>query len=344
MRRAPASGLRVRAAFALLAGIAWVGLSSGCAGAPKQLLDTTVDGGSELRWLAGDSLIAVALLGRGVAIVGAADGEERAAWRLPTLPPHAAHGLAASAGGETLAVAADDSVHVVRARDGIQLMSAPGGGLVLALSGDGSELAWSDGTFGRILSTDDGRVLGQGSMPAGRNGLTWSADERAFVWTYGRQLLFVESDRGPGHAGDSTVLGAGGGGTTRSLGPFMDAPPTQLAFSGNGRTLAVAESTEYVSFWDTRRRHMLWRLKLSGHARFERMAFSADTWYLASAHDGRARILWAYTGQRVADWSPHLGAAVRDLAFSNDGRRLATVGADGHLRVWAVPPAHKERR
>ena len=75
-------------------------------------------------------------------------------------------------GRDTLAVAADDSVHVVRARDGAQLMAVSGGGLVLALSGDGSELSWSDGTFGRILSTDDGRVLGQGSMPAGRNGLT----------------------------------------------------------------------------------------------------------------------------------------------------------------------------
>ena len=317
---------------------------SGCARAPKQSLDTVVDGGSQVRWLAGDSLIAVALLGRGVAIVSTADGEERAAWRLPTLPPHAAHGLAASAGGETLAVAADDSVHVVRARDGVQLMAAPGGGRVLALSDDGSQLAWSDGTLGRILSTHDGRMLAQGGMPAGRNGLVWSSDDRAFVWTSGRQLQFKQFGQGPGRAADSAQFGADGGAPMRSLGPFMDAPPTQLAFSGNGRTLAVAESSEYVSFWDTPRRRMLWRLRLTGRARVERMAFSADTWYLATAHEGRARIVWAYTGREVVDWSPHLGAAVRDLAFSHDGRKLATVGADSHLRVWIVPATRPEHR
>jgi hypothetical protein len=342
-RRTPLALLAHRTPLALLAlGIALA--ASGCASAPKLALDTRVDGGSEVRWLAGDSLIAVALLGRGVAIVGASDGEERAAWRLPTLPPYSAHGLAASAGGETLAVATYDSVRLVRARDGAQLMATPGTGRTLALSGDGGELAWSDGTFGRVLETRDGRVRWQGRLPAQAHGLAWSPASGAFAWTDARLVRFLGgptvsrtvADTAAGTAADSALVG--------ELGPFMDAAPTQLAFSASGYTLAVAESTEYLSFWDTRKYRMSWRLQLAGRARLQRMTVSPDVWYVATAYEGRARVLWAYTGRKVADWLPHSGAAVRDLAFSHDGRRLATVGADGHLRVWLVPRPRQERR
>jgi WD40 repeat protein len=314
---------------------------AGCARTPKLSLDATVDGGSELKWLAGDSSLAVALLGRGVAVVSAADGSEYAAWRMPTLPPHTAHGLAVSAGGETLAVVADDSVRVVRASDCTQLMATPGGGVSLALSGDGSEVAWNDGTLGRVIDTRDGHARWQGTMQADRNGLAWSPANGAFVWTDVRRVLFLGNPNASPTSGDS---GAADAGLSGELGPFMDARPTQLAFSANGHTLAVAESTEYVSFWDVRALHMRWRLHLSGRARFERMALSADAHYLATTYEGRARILWAYSGAVVADWSPHAGAAVRDLAFSHDGRKLATIGANGRLRVWLVPVAGEERR
>jgi WD40 domain-containing protein len=338
--------LRLRNSLALLALGLWAVGGLGCARAPKLALDTIVDAGSEVCWLAGDSLIAVALLGRGVAIVDAASGEERAAWRLPTLPPHAAHGLAVSAGGETLAVATGDSVRLLRARDGAQLMAAPGGGVALALSGDGGELAWSDGTFGRVLETRDGRIRWQGGIPADRHGLAWSPASGAFAWTDARRVRFLggptvgraavdtAEDAADDIGADSALVG--------ELGPFMEAAPTQLAFSASGYTLAVTESTEYLSFWDTRKYRMSWRLKLTGRARVGRVALSADARYVATAYEGRTRLLWAYTGRRVADWSPHSGAAVRDLAFSRDGRRLATVGADGHLRVWIVPPARQE--
>ena len=129
-----------------------------------------------------------------------------------------------------------------------------------------------------------------------------------------------------------------------SLGPFMEGRPRQLALSTQGLTLAVAESTEHVSFWDTRERAMRWRLRLTGAARFDDMAFSRDTWYLATANRGRLRLLWAYTGREVADWQPHGGAAIEALAFSQDGRRLATVGAEGRVQVWKVPEPRKERR
>lgn len=327
-----------RGALVLLACVALVALTApGCSRAPKRLLETTVEGASDVLWLAGDSLLAVALLGRGVAIVDAWTGAERSAWRLGTMPARSAHGLAASAHGETLAVATADSVRVLRVRDGVQLMAAPGNAQSLALSSDGRALAWSDGSFGRVLDARDGRVRWQGEMLAGRHGLVWLADG-AFAWTQGRQIEFLE-DRSSTGAGDDGLRDA----ATRGLGPFLEERPGQLAPSGSGLTLAVAESTLFVSFWDTRLERMRWRLQLAGGARFEHVALSADTWYLATARAGRARLLWAYTGRAVSEWSPHGGATVRDVAFSHDGRRLATVGADGHVSVWAVPPLRQER-
>lgn len=300
--------------------------AAGCARAPKLELDVLVAGASEVRWLMRDSTLAIAELGRGVSIVDAHTGELRASWRQPTLQSHPARGLATSASGETLAVASEDSVRVILARDGVLLFSAPGGGQALALSGDGRTLAWSDGAYGRVLDVPGGGLRSEHSLPAGRNGLVWSPATGTFAWTDGQKVLFLGAD--------NRLAG--------ELGPFNEAAPSQLAVSEGGAMLAVAESTTFVSFWEVRTAHELRRVRLPGSARFERMAVSADTRYLGLAREGRARILVAFTGRKVADWSPHSGGGVRDLAFSHDGRRLATVGPDGHVRIWTVPSSRSE--
>ncbi len=322
----PSVRTRVRIAH----GMILIGLSlltGACAHTPRLELDTVVAGASEVRWLAGDSTIAVALLGRGVAIVDAATGEERAAWRQAALPAHPARGLATSALGETLAVATEDSVRVIRARDGALLFSAQGGGLVLALSGDGRALAWGDGTYGRVLDVPSGRVRSEHAATADRSGLLWSTATASFAWTDAHTVRFEDAD----------------GRLVGELAPFEDAAPSQLALSVHGVIMAVAESTTFVSFWDVRGAHEQRRLRLEGGARFERMAFSADTRYLGLARDGRARILAALTGHTLADWQPNSGGAVRDMAFSRSGDRLATVGPDGHVRLWEVPPTRRSR-
>jgi len=300
----------------------------GCAGRPRLVAEARVPEASEVRWVLGDSLLAVSLLGRGVALLDARTGEERAAWRLPTLPSRPAHGLATSAGGETLAVAGADSVRVFRARGLVPLAAFAGAATALALSGDGGTLAWSDGAVG--LATDLGASAPPRacSMPVAGDALAWAPLERAFVWPQDARLM---QWRETGEPQDW-------------LGPFLEAAPRRVAFSRIGATLAVAESTRFVSFWDTRAERMRWRLALGGRAQAERMALSGDTWYLATAQEGRARIVWAYTGKARSDWAPHGGTPVRDLAFSADGRRLATTGGDGRVRVWVVPEPGKERR
>ena len=303
-------------------------LAAGCARRPPMLSEAHVAGASDVAWLLGDSVLAVALHGRGVTLLETASGAECGAWRLANVPAEAAFGLAASASGETLAVALSDSVRVFRTRGLVPLLATAGRALSLALSGDGTSLRWSDGATGRSIAVPSGEVRLEAPLFAKRGALRWVPFLGGFAWPEERLVRFERDD---------SVA-------AMSLGPFMEGRPGPLALSAQGSTVAVAESTDHVSFWDARTEQMRWRLQLTGGASFDDMALSGDTWYLATARGGRVRLLWAYTGREVAGWVPHGGAAVRSLAFSSDGRRLATVGADDRVRVWAVPKPGKERR
>lgn len=59
----------------------------------------------------------------------------------------------------------------------------------------------------------------------------------------------------------------------------------------------------------------------------------------ATGHsDGRVR-LWDVAGNRRGQWTPHRGA-VRALAMTADGQRIASSGTDGQVRIWSAgePP------
>lgn len=310
-----------------VAGVIATLVIAGCAGRPRQLIDAHVAGASEVLWTQHDSVLAVALRGRGLSLLDSGTGAERAAWRLPEVPAHAAYGLAASGAGETLAVATADSVRVLAARGLALLFAAPGRAEALALSADGARLLWSDGNVVRLLDVPSGRRRRDVMLPLARGGLRATPLGR-FVFPAGREVTFVGDHLQPDF----------------SLGPFLDAPPRRVAVSPTGNTIAVAESTTHVSFWDARARRMRWRLQLDGAARCDGLALSRDALLLATASGGRARVRWAYTGRAVADWAPHKGAEVLALAFADDGRRLATVGADGGVRTWAMPAAPRGRR
>ena len=300
----------------------------GCAAKPRQVVDVKVDGAAGVRWALGDSRVVVQLLGRGVAVYDETTGEETAAWRRPGIPSHASYGLAVSAAGETLAVATEDSVRVFRTADAAPLLVVPGGGRALALSGDGARVAWSDGAYGRVLKVADGRVIAEHLMPADRGGVVWLERVGRFAWTDTRRVVFM----GP----DSTVAGELTDFDVPEVGP--------LATSGSGATLVVGEGPTALSVWDTKSKKRRWRAQVRGRDLYSRMAMSADTWYLATVNGGEVTLRWAYTSTVVTRWKPHGGAEVRDLAFATSGHLLATVGADGHMRVWDIPTPKQEQR
>lgn len=291
-------------------------------------MDAQVDGAAGVRWALGDSRLAVQLIGRGVTVLDAATGDVRAEWKRPGIPSHAAYGIAMSAAGETLAVAIEDSVLVLRTADCAVLMRVPGGGRALALSGDGSQLAWSDGSYGRVLGVPGGRLLAEHRMPADRNGVLWIERLSQFAWTDTRRIVFM----GP----DSLLAG--------ELGDFVVPEVGPLASSASGATLVVGEGPDAVSVWDAVQKTRRWRAGFRGRDRYSRMALSADTWYLATVNGGEVTVRWAYTSKVVTRFVPHRGAEVRDLAFASSGHRLATVGADGHVRVWEIPAPKQEQR
>ena len=174
----------------------------------------------------------------------------------------------------------------------------PGGGRTLALSNDGTRLAWSDGGTGRILDVATGRVDAEHVMTVDRGGLVWLPRVQRFAWADGPRVQLANLDSL----------------TANTLDVFTVQPLGPLAASGGGGTLAVAEDAQAISIWDVPRRALRWRLTLAGEPRFSRMALSADTWYLATVHQGEVRVRWAYTGRPVTTWEPDDGAEVRDLA------------------------------
>jgi WD40 repeat protein len=317
----------LRALLALSGALALAAALAGCGRTPKLLAQARVTGAEDVRWVLGDSALALSLLGHGVTLVDAAGGRVRASWRTPSRPSRAVHGLATSASGETLAVATAESVRVFAARGLVPRLATPGDALAVALSDDGTLLGWTDGTLGRVVEVGTGAIFSQGEWRCGRDGLAWGPLLRSFAHTSGSQVHFPR--------GDSLPL--------ETLGPFPDGEPLQLAFSASGATVAIRESSGAISFWDLVADRPRWRLVLAGAARAEDMALSGDVRHLATASGGRARLLWAYTGKAIAEWTPHGGADVRDLAFSRDGRRLATVGAEGRVRVWQVPAPPRGR-
>jgi hypothetical protein len=108
-------------------------------------------------------------------------------------------------------------------------------------------------------------------------------------------------------------------------------PVWTLAFTPDGKTMAVGADDGSVKIWDVARREV--RLTLPAHkGPVWSVAFAPDGTLATAGEDGSVR-LWAPNTFEESKLIVH-PKAVRAVAFAPDGRTLAIGGRDGAIRLW----------
>jgi WD40 repeat protein len=119
-----------------------------------------------------------------------------------------------------------------------------------------------------------------------------------------------------------------------------------MAFSHDGRTLAVDDMSGLVSLWDVATGDVRTQFQRQG-GRIFGMAFSPDDRLLATGQqDDTIRIWDIASAAPIAAFAGQSRTHARDVTFASDGRMLLTCGIrlatadrprDGALQLWELP-------
>jgi len=110
---------------------------------------------------------------------------------------------------------------------------------------------------------------------------------------------------------------------------------TDMAYSPGQEFLALV-GNDVVRVLDPLTGELIYTLYEPGGALPWAVAFSPDNAFLAVGwSDGHIRLYWAQDGRSLHGWTGHPGSVSR-LAFTRDGRLLASLGEEGTLRLWGI--------
>lgn len=167
-------------------------------------------------------------------------------------------------------------------------------------------------------------------------GVAWSPDGETIAAGYGRFIGLLQKSR-PGQA---ILWDVRTGGRRLTMTGYRDGV-SSVAFSPDGKTLATSGYLAELKLWDLRTGTVRHAIDTPGV--IEKVVFSPDGTSVAAGiwitnedrTAGEAKIWRATTGEETSRFTGH-AEGVRCLAFSPDGKLLATGSMYESVRIWDV--------
>lgn len=193
------------------------------------------------------------------------------------------------------------------------------GRVLVTASEDGTARVWETGTW-RSLASLQGHTMPMNDLtvsPDGRYVVTTAKDSTARIW---------EIDlSGSGEV--AQIDGSSENGLANAL---------PMVYSPDGRLVAVSSANRNVQVWEPSTSRRVADIGPGGFLGFSpdgRFAFKAINRPFAKPPSLTAEMWDVGTWHKAADLSGHSGE-IRDIAFSPDGRLVATAG--GEVRIWEM--------